>query len=186
MRIRRISVDGLFGIFNHDIPMRLDERMTIIHGLNGYGKTTILKLVNALFHRRYSDLRTTPFKEFRVELEDGSCLVVNRLGRTSEVSPSMFAGNRRWRRRVPPVQPREDRSRIAFSRFKSLRLARRIARAITGANSLENPAGAPRFRKTILVAPCSVSVQAYVVSIGKGPSEVLITNRSPGTSSLTS
>jgi predicted ATP-binding protein involved in virulence len=70
----------LFGIFNHDIPMRLDDRMTIIHGMNGYGKTTILKMVNALFHRRYSDLRATPFKEFRVELEDGTCLAVNRLG----------------------------------------------------------------------------------------------------------
>lgn len=80
LRITRISVDGLFGIFNHDIPMRLEDRMTIIHGMNGYGKTTILKMVNALFHRRYSDLGATPFKEFRVELEDGSCLVVNRLG----------------------------------------------------------------------------------------------------------
>ena len=80
LRITRISVEGLFGIFNHDIRMNLDERMTIIHGLNGYGKTTILKLVNALFHRRYADLRATPFREFRVELEDGSCLAVNRPG----------------------------------------------------------------------------------------------------------
>lgn len=79
MRITRISVDGLFGIFNHDIHMRLHERMTIIHGMNGYGKTTILKLISALFHRRYSELRGTPFKEFRVELDDGTCLAVNRL-----------------------------------------------------------------------------------------------------------
>lgn len=60
--------------------MHLDERMTIIHGLNGYGKTTILKMVNALFHRRYSDLRSTPFNEFRVDLEDGSCLAVSKIG----------------------------------------------------------------------------------------------------------
>jgi predicted ATP-dependent endonuclease of OLD family len=79
LRIKRISVEGLFGIFDHDIGMKLDDRITIIHGMNGYGKTTILRMVNALFNKRYSDLRTTPFKEFRVELEDDSCVVVNKL-----------------------------------------------------------------------------------------------------------
>jgi len=79
MRITRISVDGLFGMFNHDIGMKLDDRITIIHGMNGYGKTTILRMVNALFNKRYSDLRTTPFKEFRVELEDDSTVSVTKL-----------------------------------------------------------------------------------------------------------
>jgi predicted ATP-dependent endonuclease of OLD family len=79
MRITRISVDGLFGMFNHDIGMKLDDRITIIHGMNGYGKTTILRMVNALFNKRYSDLRTTPFKEFRVDLEDGSTVSVTKL-----------------------------------------------------------------------------------------------------------
>src|SRR5438132_14407049 len=79
MRITRISVDGLLGIFNHDIGTKLDDRITIIHGMNGYGKTTILRMVNALFNKRYSDLRATPFEEFRVELEDGSALAVTKL-----------------------------------------------------------------------------------------------------------
>jgi predicted ATPase len=79
MRITRISVDSLFGIFNHDIGMKMDDRITIIHGMNGYGKTTILRMVNALFNKRYSDLRVTPFKEFRVELEDGSTVSVSKL-----------------------------------------------------------------------------------------------------------
>jgi predicted ATP-dependent endonuclease of OLD family len=79
MRITRISVDGLFGMFNHDIGMKMDDRITIIHGMNGYGKTTILSMVNALFNKRYSYLRATPFKEFRVELEDGSTVCVTKL-----------------------------------------------------------------------------------------------------------
>ncbi len=35
MKIIKISVDGLFGIFNHEIPLNIKERITIIHGLNG-------------------------------------------------------------------------------------------------------------------------------------------------------
>ncbi len=72
MRITRISVDGLFGMFNHDIGMKLDDRITIIHGMNGYGKTTILRMVNALFNKRYSDLRTTRQQRFRNEAQWGS------------------------------------------------------------------------------------------------------------------
>ena len=79
VRIQTIRVDGLFGIFNHEIPMRMEDRITIIHGPNGYGKTTILRLVNALFHGRYSDLRNTPFREFRVDFEDGRHVTVAKL-----------------------------------------------------------------------------------------------------------
>jgi predicted ATP-binding protein involved in virulence len=48
MRIKQISVTKLFGIFDHVIPLNLDERITIIHGINGVGKTSILRLINAL------------------------------------------------------------------------------------------------------------------------------------------
>jgi hypothetical protein len=46
-----------------------------------------------------------------------------------------------------------SRSRISFRRRRSFRLARRIAPAMNGANSLENPVGSPRFRNVIRVAP---------------------------------
>jgi ABC-type branched-subunit amino acid transport system ATPase component len=58
--------------------MRLDDRITIIHGPNGYGKTTILSMVNALFNKRYFDLRHIPFHEFKIELEDGAAIVVTK------------------------------------------------------------------------------------------------------------
>jgi hypothetical protein len=65
-------------------------------------------------------------------------------------------------------------------------LAPRIAMAMNGAASLEKPAGSPRLRSHILVPPSGVSCELYAVSIGNGPSEVLITNRSPGRSCVTS
>ena len=73
-----------------------------------------------------------------------------------------------------------------MSRSRSLRFARRIALAIIGAPILEKPDGSPRFRSVIVVPPFTASDHVYVVSIGNGPSAVLITKRSPGTSSRTS
>src|SRR5262245_9513270 len=62
-------------------------------------------------------------------------------------------------------------------------MARLIARAMTGAATLWKPEGSPRLRSVIRVAPSPESSHLYVVSIGNGPCAVLITSRSPGTSS---
>jgi predicted ATP-binding protein involved in virulence len=79
MRMKEISVKGLFGIFDHTVPMSVDDRITIIHGPNGFGKTAILRLVDGLFNSRYSELRTIPFRVFETFLEDGSVLRVNKV-----------------------------------------------------------------------------------------------------------
>ncbi|MEH2013129.1 AAA family ATPase [Nostoc sp.] len=76
MRIKQISVSGLFGIFDHVIPLNLDERITIIHGPNGFGKTAILRILNSFFNSRYADLRTIPFINFRVGFDDSSSVEI--------------------------------------------------------------------------------------------------------------
>ncbi|NTV27994.1 MAG: AAA family ATPase, partial [Methanothrix sp.] len=81
-RITKISVTNLFRNFNHDIPLRMDDRITIIHGPNGFGKTALLRMLNGVFNARYSVLRTTLFDEFRIDLDNGSTLSVNRFTNT--------------------------------------------------------------------------------------------------------
>ncbi|MEH2053734.1 AAA family ATPase [Nostoc sp.] len=76
MRIKQISVSGLFGIFDHVIPLNMDERITIIHGPNGFGKTAMLRILNSLFNSQYSELRTIPFKDFRVAFDDSSSIEI--------------------------------------------------------------------------------------------------------------
>jgi predicted ATP-binding protein involved in virulence len=78
MRINKISVTKLFGIFNHIIPLNREEGITIIHGQNGFGKTVLLRMVNGFFNSRYSELLTIPFTEFRVDFDDGSILTVEK------------------------------------------------------------------------------------------------------------
>lgn len=72
MRIKQITVKHLFGIFDHTINLNMEERITIIHGKNGFGKTSILRLVNGFFNLKYSDIRAIPFQKFTIIFDDNS------------------------------------------------------------------------------------------------------------------
>jgi len=80
MRIRSISVTKLFGIFDHEIPLNMKERITIIHGLNGYGKTVILRMVHGLLCGEYKHFRAIPFATFEIQFADESLLRVEKTG----------------------------------------------------------------------------------------------------------
>lgn len=77
MRIKEFSVTNLFGIFNYIIPLNMEDRITIIHGQNGFGKTTLLKLIHAIFNSRYYELKSIPFQELKILFDDDSILKVN-------------------------------------------------------------------------------------------------------------
>lgn len=76
MRIKQISVSGLFGIFDHVIPLNMDDRITIIHGPNGFGKTAILRILNSFFNSQYSELIDIPFNIFRLEFNNDSSIEI--------------------------------------------------------------------------------------------------------------
>jgi len=78
MRISKISVMGLFGVFNHQIPLDQENRITIIHSPNGYGKTTILRLVDALFSKKRVTLRRIPFNELIIDFTNDTSLRVKK------------------------------------------------------------------------------------------------------------
>ena len=78
MRIENISVRGLFDRFDHDLPLDPCERIAIIYGPNGFGKTMILRMVNALFNSSILSLGRMPFRELHVDFDDGSGLDVVR------------------------------------------------------------------------------------------------------------
>ncbi len=52
MRLTKIQVTKLFGVFDHTIPLNLAERITIIHGPNGFGKTAMLQMVQSLLQNQ--------------------------------------------------------------------------------------------------------------------------------------
>ena len=78
MRLTKIQVTKLFGVFDHTIPLNLAERITIIHGPNGFGKTAVLQMVQSLLGNRFARLRRVPFESFTLNLEDGRELSVTK------------------------------------------------------------------------------------------------------------
>lgn len=77
-RIKQISVKNLFGMFNYTIPFHMNDRITIIHGPNGFGKTVILRLLKSLFSHSNLTLRTIPFEEFGVYFDDNTSFWVTK------------------------------------------------------------------------------------------------------------
>jgi len=74
MRITKIEAVSLFGVFDHTISLNLADRITIIHGLNGFGKTTLLVMLKSIFEADFSKFRRIPFKTFALIFDDGSRL----------------------------------------------------------------------------------------------------------------
>ncbi len=75
MNIDRVRVKGLFGDFDHDLAFADDERIMILVGPNGFGKTTTLTLIDMLFNRSLDRLATLPFRELEVAFDDETTLV---------------------------------------------------------------------------------------------------------------
>ena len=84
LRVRAIRVEGLFGLYDHDIPLNQEQRVTILHGPNGVGKTVLLRMTHGLFTGRVSELSRVPFRRFEVELSNGVRVTVTQ---SSEQDP---------------------------------------------------------------------------------------------------
>lgn len=78
MKIKKIVVKNLFKIFHHEIPLNMEDHITIIHGPNGFGKTVLLTMLNALFSSHYHLLRRIPFSELSVDFDDKSHLCLKK------------------------------------------------------------------------------------------------------------
>ena len=79
LRLRRIEVDGLFGIYDHRIDLNLRDRVTLLHGPNGVGKTSVLRMVDALLRNDFACFKRIPFARFLLGFADGSTLELRAL-----------------------------------------------------------------------------------------------------------
>ncbi len=74
VRVKRIEVKGLFGLYDHTIEMKLQDRVTILHGPNGIGKTTLLRMVKAALEGDAITLAEKPFDSLSIEWSTGKAL----------------------------------------------------------------------------------------------------------------
>ena len=61
--LKYICVDGLNGFLKHEIYLK-EEGITIIHGPNGCGKTTLLDMVMSFYNKDYDSFSKFDFSEF--------------------------------------------------------------------------------------------------------------------------
>ena len=88
LKIKEIEIQSLFGYLNHKIPLKKDDRITIIHGPNGVGKTTILRLVSDLFKRQFLSLFVTPFDRIVIRFKPKGSLTVIRTKEKKQKDPN--------------------------------------------------------------------------------------------------
>ncbi len=81
-RLKKVFVGGLFGRFDYSVNFEenglSESGITIITAPNGYGKSTILRLIDDLLGGRYAQLSRTTFSELVVETSDNRGVMVER------------------------------------------------------------------------------------------------------------
>ncbi|MBE6024694.1 MAG: hypothetical protein E7231_16220 [Cellulosilyticum sp.] len=75
MRITQINVQGLYGIHHYQIDFVEEACLKIIHAPNGYGKTTVLKLIKEILNGQLGEIREIPFESFSVTFNEGQLIV---------------------------------------------------------------------------------------------------------------
>jgi predicted ATP-binding protein involved in virulence len=70
VRIKRIVVEKLFGLFDYTIDLNMDERLTILIAPNGYGKTKILEMLYAFLNGNFGYFIGVSFFRFQVVFID--------------------------------------------------------------------------------------------------------------------
>lgn len=72
--LRTIAIEGLFGLYDHTIELREEPPLTIVAGPNGIGKTTLLRLTDALLRGSYRTLSEATFSRLAVTHNSGAVI----------------------------------------------------------------------------------------------------------------
>ncbi len=86
MRLTKISVYGLFGEYDYEIP--LFEGVTFIHSPNGLGKSTIMKLTADILRGDLESVRTACFDRIDLLFDNATSIIVENYGQELKVQTS--------------------------------------------------------------------------------------------------
>lgn len=69
--LRRIQIEKLFGLYNYDIELRgHGETPLFLTGPNGYGKSTILNIIDYIYREDFDSLREVSFEKLQLYFEN--------------------------------------------------------------------------------------------------------------------
>lgn len=79
MKLTKVSVNKLFGIFKHEIKLNNERGITIIIGENGLGKTAILEMMEAFFRWDFYHFKNIEFQDLIMEFDDGVVWTIDKV-----------------------------------------------------------------------------------------------------------
>ena len=130
MKINKINVKKLFGVFDYDIPVNKKSGITIIIGENGLGKTILLEMLEAFFKGKYSYFNSVTFKEFILAFDDGVKWVLKKEVQKDDFPILNLIQINKNNKRYLPVRlmsyQREDIERLAIRESRHFPFIRRI------------------------------------------------------------
>ena len=73
--IKKIEIRKLFGRFDYELDLNNESHMTVLTGPNGYGKTTILRLICTLLTESIESIYVYEFKSFKIVTDSKSIII---------------------------------------------------------------------------------------------------------------
>lgn len=70
MRLRNLTINGLFGYFDHQINFE-ESKVKIITAPNGYGKTVCLKIMENIFNENFNYFKRIEFDTIKLDTDQG-------------------------------------------------------------------------------------------------------------------
>lgn len=147
-KLKVIRIEGLFGVFDYTLSLFTDDRITILLGQNGLGKTTLLRILNDFFAGNYSELAMYIFSTLKLSFSDGTEVEITKpveqqslFGDESDVGGSLLirsSTGEEWKvetlsaeavtrffRTMPPTEPfRQLRNQLVHGGKLSISLLR--------------------------------------------------------------
>lgn len=84
-KIEYVRVEGLFGSLTHTISFNA-AGVTIVHGPNGCGKTTVLRLLDGAVNQEFSKIIDIPFATFEIGICDNRTIKITKVTRSTAAS----------------------------------------------------------------------------------------------------
>ena len=133
--IRELQIKGLYGLYDYDINFSRRSRVKILTGPNGFGKTTILKIIDHLIQRDFWYFCLLYYKQIRVRFDDGAEFFIYKGGSFQleidfDRNPSKYAFLSGVAIAFYPLK--DERHELVLSKAYFLRVVRRFAMIRSG------------------------------------------------------
>ncbi|KOR90377.1 AAA family ATPase [Paenibacillus solani] len=84
MKLSKINVSNLFGVFTHEVKINTERGITIVIGENGLGKTVLLEMIESFFNKRFHYFCNVNFEELFFEFDDGVEWIIKKISNAEE------------------------------------------------------------------------------------------------------